>query len=423
MLNLVSNALRFTDSGGVTMAVALADTQATDGRTSDTGGTLPIRLHFSVTDTGVGLSPTQAGRLFERYAQADETIARRYGGTGLGLAICRDLVDLMGGDIGVDSREGAGSRFWFTIPLVLAAAEDVAPLAPGATAVPALPPAAPALGGEGAPATGAPAGRILLVEDDAVNQHVALLLLRRAGYAVRLAEDGQQALDILAADTFDLVLMDMQMPVLNGLEATRRLRAMEAGTGRHVPVIALTAHSLSDRVDDHLAAGMDDHLVKPFDHDQLLDRVAFWLGRAGGEAIKVEQAPPKDAQGDAPIFDPAVLGRLSALVPPNHFRTVIQEMVTNGLARVERIAAQAGAGDVAALKREAHNLISTAGSAGLGRLQALARTLDGACAAGDVDRARLVAGTIAAVGAGDWRRLDDLLPVQERAQGPETQAP
>ncbi|MEE3624698.1 ATP-binding protein [Nitrospirillum sp. BR 11752] len=408
LLNLVSNAVRFTDSGGVTIAVAVAGGGADDA----VAGAAP--LLFSVTDTGVGLSPTQAARLFERYAQADETIARRYGGTGLGLAICRDLVDLMGGTIGVDSREGAGSRFWFTLPLVPAVTEDVAPLAQTTTEVPVPPPAASVVG-----------GRILLVEDDAVNQHVALLLLRRAGYTVQLAEDGQQALDILAAGTFDLVLMDMQMPVLNGLEATRRLRAMEAGTGRHVPVIALTAHSLSDRIDDHLAAGMDDHLVKPFDHDQLLDRVAFWLGRARGDGMEVKagEPPPKDAQGDAPIFDPAVLGRLSALVPPDHFRTVIQEMVTNGLARVDRIATQADAGDVAALKREAHNLISTAGSAGLGRLQALARTLDSACAAGDVDRARLVAGTVAAVGADDWRRLDDLLPAQGRADRPETPAP
>ncbi|MDG3438913.1 hybrid sensor histidine kinase/response regulator [Nitrospirillum amazonense] len=412
LLNLVSNALRFTDSGGVTITVAPA------------AGEEAGLLCFSVTDTGVGLSPAQAGRLFERYVQADETISRRYGGTGLGLAICRDLVELMGGHIGVDSHEGAGSRFWFTIPLVPASAEEAARLALDAAAVLDLAPDAPTFGDGSVPGgihgDRRAAGRILLVEDNAVNQQVALLLLRRAGYSVRLAHNGQEALDILAEEgdaggPIDLVLMDMQMPVMNGLEATRRLRAAEAGTGRRVPVIALTAHSLSDRADDHLAAGMDDHLVKPFDHGQLLERVAFWLGRDRTPPVEAPVVPPPAPavtapQPDASIFDPTVLGRLSALVPVPQFRVLVQEMVTNGLARVDRIGTQAAAGDVGGLKREAHDLIATAGSAGLGRLQALARTLDTACAEGDADRARLLAGTIAAVGAGDWRRVYELVP-------------
>ncbi|MEA1647467.1 ATP-binding protein [Nitrospirillum sp. BR 11164] len=416
LLNLVSNALRFTDSGGVIIAVAPA---AAEGKASEGAERGAGMLCFSVTDTGVGLSAAQAGRLFERYVQADETISRRYGGTGLGLAICRDLVDLMGGHIGVDSREGVGSRFWFTVPLAPASEEEAARLALDAAAAPDVAPDTPTFGDDTAAAAGRGAGRILLVEDNAVNQQVALLLLRRAGYSVRLAHNGQEALDILAEDggaegPIDLVLMDMQMPVMNGLEATRRLRAAEAGTGRRLPVIALTAHSLSDRADDHLAAGMDDHVVKPFDHGQLLDRVAFWLGRGSEPAANPPTPPPAAGapppRPDASIFDPAVLGRLSALVPAPQFRTLVREMVTNGLARVDRIGTQAAAGDVAGLKREAHDLIATAGSAGLGRLQALARTLDTACAEDDLDRARLLAGTIAAVGAGDWRRVYELTP-------------
>ncbi|WP_049974456.1 hybrid sensor histidine kinase/response regulator [Azospirillum sp. B4] len=400
LLNLVSNALRFTDAGGVTIGVA-----------SDEDGA----LCFTVTDTGVGLSPAQAGRLFERYVQADETIARRYGGTGLGLAICRDLVDLMGGRIGVDSQEGVGSRFWFTVPLAPASAEQAAHLALDLDAAPALGAEVPAFGHESAPDGDGNAARILLVEDNVVNQQVALALLRRAGYAVRLAHNGQEALDMLAegAGAFDLVLMDMQMPVMNGLEATRRLRAAEAGTGRRIPVIALTAYSLSGRADDHLAAGMDDYLEKPFDHGQLLDRVAFWLGRDMTALAEISPSSPSiDAMPppDAPVFDPAVLGRLSAMVPADQFRLVVREMVTNGLARLDRIAAQAAAGDLAGLKREAHDLISTAGSAGLGRLQALARTLDDACAGNDADLARRVAGTIATVGGDDWRRVMELAP-------------
>ncbi|MBB6254388.1 hybrid sensor histidine kinase/response regulator [Nitrospirillum iridis] len=409
LLNLVGNALRFTDHGGVTISVAPAEAA---------GAGEVLSLRFCVTDTGVGLSPAQAGRLFERYVQADETISRRYGGTGLGLAICRDLVDLMGGRIGVDSREGAGSRFWFTIPLIPASAEPVAlPVALDAAAAPALTVDAPTFGDGPATPVGTEGGsgaRLLLVEDNVVNQQVALALLRRAGHTVRLARDGQEALEILAAEPFDLVLMDMQMPVMNGLETTRRLRAAEAGTGRRMPIIALTAHSLSDRADDHLAAGMDDHLVKPFDHGQLLNRVAFWLARDMAAPREMAPPPPPPAPSgqpaDGPVFDPAVLGRLAALVPTAQFHILLREMLGNGLARVDRIAALAQAGDLAGLAREAHDLVATAGSAGLCRLQALGRALDGACAQGDLDGARLLAGTVAAVGAGDWRRLMELAP-------------
>ncbi|MDE1146746.1 MAG: ATP-binding protein [Azospirillaceae bacterium] len=409
LLNLISNALRFTQAGGVTVAVEAAEAEAEGG-----GG---VTLRFSVTDTGVGLSPAQAARLFERYVQADETIARRYGGTGLGLAICRDLVELMGGRIGVDSREGQGSRFWFTIPLGTASAEEATRLALDAAGPVPLSDAfaeaedAPTFADGAQPAGGAK-GRLLLVEDNVVNQQVALLLLRRAGYTVHLAENGQEALDALAAEPVDLVLMDMQMPVMNGLEATRHLRAAEAGTGRHVPVIALTAHSLSDRADEHLAAGMDDHVVKPFDHDRLLERVAYWLARGSStpDAGAVAPAPDPVAEERGPAFDPAVMGRLAVLVPADQFQMLIREMVVNGLARLDRIAAQAEADDLPGLRREGHDLVSTAGSAGLKRLQDLGRDLEAAAIAGDSQRARILAAAIAAIGPGDWRQVGGLAP-------------
>jgi len=190
LVNLVTNAVKFTERGGVTVSVAT--TAAPDGR---------VGLRFAVRDTGIGLDEAQRRRLFQAFAQADPTIARRFGGTGLGLAICKSLVELMGGEIGVESRPGAGSTFWFTA--------SFEPAAPGAATptTPTAPSASPAL------AAGA---RILLVEDHRLNQEVAIGLLEELGLRATIVGDGRAALDALRARPFDLVLMDVRMPVMDG---------------------------------------------------------------------------------------------------------------------------------------------------------------------------------------------------------------
>jgi CheY-like chemotaxis protein len=209
--------------------------------------------------------------LFKPFTQADQSTTRRFGGTGLGLSICRELAALMGGQVGVSSDEGRGSRFWADLPL-----------APAAAPAPAAPPLA------AADAATALAGlRVLLVEDNAVNMLIAVATLERWGVAVTQAHDGHQALAAVdaAAEPFDLVLMDVQMPGMSGHEATRALRGR--GAGQQVPVIALTAAALVSEREQALAAGMDDFLTKPIDADRLLAALLRWR-RGRSEAVAAD---------------------------------------------------------------------------------------------------------------------------------------
>ena len=243
LLNLLGNAHKFTSQGGFGLKVSADLSQQ------------PARLRFAVTDTGVGIPQDTLARLFQRYTQADAATARQFQGTGLGLAICRELAQLMGGDVTVASTVGIGSTFCVDIPLL--AAERKAAVPAIATSV-----------------TAASQTRILLVEDNAVNQLVARSLLGKLGYhQVTLAEDGICAVEACRSETFDLVLMDCQMPRMDGLEATRILR--DAGYG--MPIIALTASAVAEERDRCLAAGMTDFVSKPIDARVLEGKLAAHL--------------------------------------------------------------------------------------------------------------------------------------------------
>jgi signal transduction histidine kinase/ActR/RegA family two-component response regulator len=249
LLNLVGNAVKFTPAGSVHVRFEVE---------------LPASLRVLVRDTGIGISPQYQERLFSPFSQADSTAARGFGGSGLGLAISRRLVELMDGQIGVESARGQGSTFWFRIPL-----------RPAATAPSAATPPAEAPGNGAAP--GSMRGvRLLAVEDNPVNQQVLLAQLAALGLAGDLASDGQEALDALERQTYDLVLMDCQLPGLDGYETTRRWRRREAG-GRRIPIIAVTAHAMRGEREKCLAAGMDDHIAKPFRLDELAVIVGRWL--------------------------------------------------------------------------------------------------------------------------------------------------
>lgn len=260
LLNLVSNAIKFTPEGSVRVEVTM---QQSVSRSGDAGSEIQV----SVTDTGIGIAGDRQQLLFERFTQADSSMARRYGGTGLGLAICRSLVELMGGSIGLRSHTGKGSTFWFRIPLHPAATEQPAPSA--------------------APATEPVAERktqfshdILLAEDNVVNAKLATHLLGRLGCRVTTAANGAQALAMVQQAPFALVLMDCQMPDMDGFEATRAIRAWESraargGTAPRLPIIAITANAMQGDRERCLEAGMDDYITKPVDVAQLervLDR-------------------------------------------------------------------------------------------------------------------------------------------------------
>ncbi|HEY0634141.1 MAG TPA: ATP-binding protein [Gammaproteobacteria bacterium] len=236
LFNLMGNAIKFTEFGSVTVEVQQIE-----------GDEQQVTLKFSVHDTGIGIDPVSQARLFASFSQIDSSIARRYGGTGLGLAICRRLVEAMGGAIGVLSELDRGSTFWFTLRLARAADALVGqPVALGAA------PVVDAVGQL----------KILLVEDNEINRRAASALLTLEGCEVQTANDGLDALAVLASQTFNVVLMDIHMPGIDGLETTRRLRKM-AGTMAHVPVIALTADITQENLQECLQVGMDAVLTKP----------------------------------------------------------------------------------------------------------------------------------------------------------------
>ncbi len=258
LLNLAGNAVKFTDTGEVCIRV---------GRSSD-------GLAFEVSDSGIGISEEVRKKLFSDFTQADVATARRFGGTGLGLAISKRLVLGMGGRIGVDSAPGKGSRFWFDLPLAPTAEPEAVKQAPADAGSQTV----AAVAADTDPETSSISApvRLLLVEDNKVNQKVALTLLGRLGYVVDLAENGQQGVEAAAQHVYSLILMDMQMPVMGGLEATRRIREA-GGVNGAVPIVALTANAMQSDQDACREAGMNDFLAKPFDRAGLVACIERWL--------------------------------------------------------------------------------------------------------------------------------------------------
>lgn len=240
LLNLINNALKFTEEGGVTLKIE--QLSASD---------VQILLRFTVIDTGIGIAPEAQVRLFQSFSQADNSISRRFGGTGLGLSICKKIVEMQGGRIGVESTVGAGSNFWFE----LAFAPGVAVQEQAAVVSSAIPIASRSL-------------HILLAEDNEVNQKVAVALLKRSGHTVQVAQNGHEAVIAVQQGNFDIILMDMHMPEMDGLAATRAIRCMPAPAS-DLPIIALTAAGTLADIHTCMDAGMNYFLVKPFRMERL----------------------------------------------------------------------------------------------------------------------------------------------------------
>jgi CheY-like chemotaxis protein/HPt (histidine-containing phosphotransfer) domain-containing protein len=303
LVNLVGNAVKFTDRGSVRVLVE---------DVSSAGDSHVIR--FVVRDTGIGIAPEAQGRLFRPFSQGDSSTTRRYGGTGLGLAISRRLVEMMGGRIEVTSEEGAGSTFAFTVTVPRgdpAAVERAAAEAMSAASLP------------GAPAGQPRRGRVLIAEDNVVNQKVTMQMLERLGFDAAVVGSGHEAVAVVRVERFDAILMDGQMPGMDGYEATSRIRAFE-GPVRHTAIIALTAGAMRGDRERCLAAGMDDYVTKPLSPEQLEAVLRRWIPDAGRAASTGAAAsgPATPASSPGPI-DWTMVEDLLAMTPPAFLRDLL----------------------------------------------------------------------------------------------------
>ncbi len=325
LLNLLSNAVKYTEHGAVTLSAAIV-TQ------SETG----TRVRFTVTDTGVGIGPDAQARLFQPFEQGNSRLARRKGGTGLGLAISKRIVDLMGGRVGFESEQGKGSTFWFEVDL---------DKPPAGAKLPSQQP-------ETIASTVRPL-RVLVAEDTPANQVVARALLEKLGHSVQIVGDGDQAVRTARTTAFDVILMDVQMPVLDGYGATRRIRA-EAGPSQKARIIALTAFAqTSDRETSRLA-GMDDYLSKPIrlaDLAAALARVSVPPSAPG----PVDAAAPLPPPAENPL-DEAAVDELRQSVGDETYRRLVGTFLADAEKALVEVEASVGSADVTRLKRTAHRL-------------------------------------------------------------------
>ncbi len=344
LLNLLANSAKFTAEGSVTLrARPIAGPDGTPGW-----------LRFEISDTGPGLPDEVVDRLFEPFVRGEDAADQRQAGTGLGLAISRRFVDLMGGRIDVATTSGSGTTFYVELPLPSTDAKDLLP--PDARAAP----------------ESTRRLRVLVAEDTPSSRMVVQAMLERLGHAVVCVANGREAVDAVLTGAFDLILMDMQMPVLDGVEATRAIRTLPAPKGR-VPIIFLTAQALPDARQLASQAGTDHYLTKPTRLADLQAKVAEAIGSADppGEA----GSSPRDRDGLAPVLDAmdAALSEMREAFDPATFRKVTSRFAQDAQDRVDALRTAQAAGDAPTIRREAHKLAGILGQVGLTDAAALAR--------------------------------------------------
>ena len=365
LINLVGNAIKFTEHGEIAVEVECLARKDND-----------VRLGFAVRDTGIGVAPEKQQLIFEPFSQADSSTTRNYGGTGLGLTISARLVEMLGDTLKLESAPGVGSRFYFDASFEYFTGTETRPPTDNADGKRALPAARPGLSA----AAGRPLN-VLVAEDNPVNQRLICHLLGQRGMQVRLVDNGQSAVDAFATEKFDIVVMDVQMPVRGGFEAAGLMRAHESASGHRTPILALTAHALSGDRAKCLAAGMDDNMTKPFKADELFATIDRLTTGAAEAAVPEEASPAQDYTMD--------LEALRVEVGDDELVTNLCRLFAQDAAQfADELECASIAGDMEQLYRIAHRL---KGSVGIFHApQAVARLaqLEAASRAGDLLRVR-----------------------------------
>jgi PAS domain S-box-containing protein len=369
LTNLVGNAVKFTERGEICVQTDLLERTETD-----------FLLRFTVRDTGIGFSPEHRQKLFQKFSQADASTTRRFGGTGLGLAIAKELAELMGGDIGVNSQVGRGSEFWITVRL----RQPMRDLPAGRSVT------SPSLGAA-LPEIRLRAARILVVEDNFVNQEVALGILRKLGLHADAVGDGAESVALLKTVPYDLVLMDLQMPEMDGLEATRIIRAPQSAVLNHqVPIIAMTANAMRGDRERCLEAGMNDYISKPVSPQALVEALNVWLPKETPEKrsdVSADDTSVSESVTEAPIF---VRANLLARMMDDEALTdrILARFLESTPEQIESLRQSLDSGNAAAAKRTAHALKGAAANIGGERLRRVAFEVELAAHAGDLDAAK-----------------------------------
>lgn len=349
--NLLANAIKFTESGSVNISVRMLP----DALSKPTG--IPMMV-FHISDTGIGISKQDQSRLFQEFSQVDTDLDRRFGGSGLGLAIAARLVMLMGGKIGCHSVVGVGSTFWFTLPVKTSGVAHENSVVTKTELLPI---------------------HALLVEDSLTNQMVAVAMLERVGCRITIANNGYEAVERVQETTFDVVLMDVSMPGMDGLEASRRIRAL-GGVYQTLPILAMTAHAFAHDREACIDAGMNDYLSKPLQRDQLYAMLKQW--GVHKEAVTVSHsviAPVSMIGTTKPIIDDMVIQTLISDTSPDLFKQLVVIFLQESREHFDALPFDVNNGDFSAAAKHAHAVKSTAGALGAVALQDMCGQLEIAC--------------------------------------------